>query len=372
MAGVADKNALKAGLFIVGSVVLALIVFFSVTGLGFLDGQEWTVRFGLSEDVSGIASGSEVRIGGLKRGQVEGIDLSDDGKYVEVKVRLPDDLKLKEGAKVTVQSTVTGVAWLNFSDLGDGDELSPKNPIDGSAGSLSSLLASFNDIAPQATDLVRHVRETTLPKVDGAFDKVNSAVGTVDDLVTENRTDLRKTIQQLTDASDRVPALLDSLTTAAKQVDSAVADVRTTLDGTGKRLNVILDEAQTVAVNAKDTSQSVRDIIVGNRGKIEQIIARARDAAGTLNLASSEIRRSPWRLLYKPDGKQRESLDLYDTARRFAEGANALQDAAVSLQDAAGDPSSQPAEVQALLNELQSKFAEFDKVQRELYQRLQN
>ena len=372
MAGVADKNALKAGLFIVGSVVLALVVFFSVTGLGFLDGQKWTVRFGLSEDVSGIASGSEVRVGGLKRGQVESIDLSDDLKYVEVRVRLPDDLKLKKGAKVTVQSTVTGVAWLNFSDLGDGDELSPKNPLDGSAGSLSSLLASVNEIAPQATELVRHVRETTLPKVDSTFDKIDTAVGSVDDVMTENRADLRKTIQQLTDASDRVPKLLDDLSTAANRVDTAVADIRKTLDGTGKRLNTVLDEAQTVAANAKDTSEAVRDIIVGNRGKIEQIIARARDAAGTLNLAASEIRRSPWRLLYKPDGKQRESLDLYDTARRFAEGANALQDAAVSLQDAAADPNAQTAEVQALINDLQSRFADFDKVQGELYKRLQN
>ena len=372
MAGVADKNALKAGLFIIASVVLALVVFFSVTGLGFLDGQKWTVRFGLGEDVSGIADGSEVRVGGLKRGQVKSVDLSDDGKYVEVRVRLPDDLKLKTGAKVTVQSTVTGVAWLNFSDLGDGDELSPKNPIDGSAGSLSSLLASVNEIAPQATDLVRHVREQTLPKVDSAFDKVGSAVGNVDDVVAENRANLRKTLDQLSAASDRVPELLDGLSTAAKQVDDAVADVRTTLDGTGKRLNTVLDEAQAVAVNAKETSQSVRDIVVGNRGKIEQIIARGREAAGTLNLAASEIRRSPWRLLYKPDGKQRESLDLYDTARRFAEGANALQDAAVSLQDATNDPDSQAAEVQALINDLQNKFADFDKVQAELYKRLQN
>ena len=132
----------------------------------------------------------------------------------------------------------------------------------------------------------------------------------------------------------------------------------------------ISEDLKEVGGDTKATVKDVRAIISGNRGKMELIINRMRDTSSTLSLAASEIRRSPWRLLYKPDGQQRESLDLYDTARRFAEGASALQDAAVALEDASRDPTASPEQVHAVLQELQRKFEEFDKIERQLYQRL--
>ena len=371
MAGVADKNALKAGIFITASIVLALIIFFFVTGTGFLTGKTWTVRFDLVEDVSGIEPGAEVRVGGLKRGQVDGVGLSDDAKYVDVKITLPDDLAVKQGVKVAVQSTVTGIATLNFSALGDGDPLDPKMPIDGDGGSIGTLVDGINQIVPTATGMIRHLQEQTLPKADGVLDKTSGAIDNVNAAVGENRPDLRKTMASLAEASGRAPKLLDDLNAAVSRVDTAVVEIRQSLEGTGTRLDNLLKDATTVAGDLRQSSDTVRGILVGNRGKIEQIIARARDASSTLNLAASEIRRSPWRLLYKPDGKQRESLDLYDAARRFAEGANSLQDAAVALQDVTGDKSADPQQVTALLKDLQDKFDQFDQVQAELFRRLQ-
>ena len=371
MAGVADKNALKAGIFIAASVLLALIIFFFVTGTGWLEGKSWIVRFDIAEDVSGISPGAEVRVGGLKRGQVAGVSLTDDAKFVDVKITLPDDLTLRQGTAVAVQSTVTGIATLNFSSLGGGEPLSNDSPIDGDGGTITNLVNGISSVVPTATEMIRHIREQTLPKADDVLDKTAGTVDNINAAVGENRPDLRQTMASLAQASDRAPKLIDDLNAAVTRVDTAVTDIRASLEGTGTRLDKVLNDATAVAGDLRQSSDTVRGILVGNRGKIEQIIARARDASSTLNLAASEIRRSPWRLLYKPDGKQRESLDLYDAARRFAEGANSLQDAAVALQDASNDKGADPQEVQKILNELQQKFNEFDQVQAELFRRLQ-
>jgi phospholipid/cholesterol/gamma-HCH transport system substrate-binding protein len=398
MAGVADKNALKAGIFIVTAAALALTVFFLVGRLGFSRDQTWTIRFDVADDVSGVGPGADVRIGGVAVGEVTSVGISDDFRHVDVKVTLPNEVVLRSEPRVVIQATVTGVAWLNFDSLGDGEPIPPGGVIVGDAGTISNLVAAANRLAPAVTGLVDDVRDTTLPKVNEvlgktsntidnvdstvsrfgeAADRTANAAQTVEELLERNRENLDATLASLRQASERAPRLIDDANILVNNWSTAADSVRETLDGTGERLDALLADAQVIAGDLKETSKEtsatvkdVHSIISGNRGKIETIITRMRDTSSTLNLASSEIRRSPWRLLYRPDGTQRESLDLYDSARRFAEGAASLQDAAIALGDAANDPAADPAKVDQLLVELQQKFQEFDRVERALYERL--
>ncbi len=398
MAGVADKNALKAGVFIVVAVAMGLVVFFLVGGFGWGRQNSWTIRFDIADDVSGVGPGAEVRIGGVPVGQVNSVRVTDDFSHVDVRVTLPDNVELREDPRVVIQATVTGVAWLNFDSLGTGEPLDPGSIIAGNAGTIANLVAAANRLAPAITGLVDDVRGETLPRVNTVLDKGSrtidsvegtvtrfgdaadrtaSAAKTVDELLARNRENLDATLANLRDASDRTPRLMDDATALVNNWSSTADSLRETLDGTGAQLDQLLSDAQEIAGDLKDTSRDtqatvreVRSIIGGNRGKIETIINRMRDTSSTLSLASAEIRRSPWRLLYRPDGSQRESLDLYDAARRFAEGAASLQDAAVALGDAANDPSADPDKVRQMLLELQQKFEAFDRIERQLYQRL--
>ena len=43
-----------------------------------------------------------------------------------------------------------------------------------------------------------------------------------------------------------------------------------------------------------------REVVSGNRSKLDQMIASLKTTGDNLKAASSEIRRSPWRLPYKP------------------------------------------------------------------------
>ena len=391
MAGVADKNAFKAGLFILISLGLGLAVFFAVQGFGWRPAHGWTVRFNLSDDVSGVGPGAEVRLGGVKAGTVEAVTLSDDLTHVDVRIELPGHVRLRQNPRVAIQATVTGVAWLNFDSLGEGEPLPPGSVIAGEAGTFSNLVAAANRLAPAVTGLVDDVRHTTVPKVNdvltktgGTLDKVdqvadraNSAAGTVDEMLKANRQALEQTLANLREATDKAPQLVADAQKLVGRWTDVADNVRETLDGTGQRLDELLDTAQAFAGDMKEagsdtaaTMKDVRALIGGNRGKIELIVNRLRDTSAQLSLASAEIRRSPWRLLYRPDGEQRESLDLYDAARRFAEGANALQDASVALSDAANDPTADPERVRQLLDDLQRKFEEFGRIEQALYERL--
>ncbi len=398
MAGVADKNALKAGIFIIIALAMGLTVFFLVAGSGLGRGQSWTVRFDVDDDVGGVGPGADVRVGGVTVGKVQRVRLSDDLGSVDVDIALPGDIRLRQGANVVIQTTVTGTAWLNFDTLGQGEPLARGSIIQGEAGTFSNLVAAVNRLTPAVTSLVDDVRGETVPRVNevlgktsrtmdsvegtvqrfgDAADRTASAAATVDELVQKNRENLDRTLANLREVSDQAPELVENANLLVNKWADAADSVRTTLEGTGEKLNAVLEDAEVIAEDMKgigqDTQSTIREVhglIAGNRGKIEQIINRMRDTSATLSLAAAEIRRSPWRLLYRPDGSQRESLDLYDAARRFAEGANALQDAAVALSDAANDQTANPEQVEALLLDLQRRFQEFERMERLLYERL--
>ena len=64
-------------------------------------------------------------------------------------------------------------------------------------------------------------------------------------------------------------------------------------------------------------------------------------------------------------------MDLYDAARQFAEGAGALQDAAIALEDATNDPTADSQAVRELIEALQARFEAFTRIEQEFYQKLQ-
>src|SRR4051794_31910614 len=111
-----ERNAFKAGLFIVVSIVLIIAVIVAIKGLGrFIEpNQIRSATFTLADDVSGLRIGDDVRVGGLKVGIVRSLSIvSGDEKqppHIELTFNIPQRLVLREGARVGVQNTITGAA----------------------------------------------------------------------------------------------------------------------------------------------------------------------------------------------------------------------------------------------------------------------
>ncbi|HSU65456.1 MAG TPA: hypothetical protein VLJ39_01165, partial [Tepidisphaeraceae bacterium] len=76
---------------------------------------------------------------------------------------------------------------------------------------------------------------------------------------------------------------------------------------------------------------------------------------------------SPWRLLYKPTPEEAGNINIYDSARSFAEGAGSLSDAATALRDAMHDPKADRARIQKLVDELDLSFNHFQQVENKLW-----
>ena len=96
-------------------------------------------------------------------------------------------------------------------------------------------------------------------------------------------------------------------------------------------------------------------------------MANAHLTSEQLKLASIEIRRSPWRLLYTPKQKELETDNLYDAARSFAMAAGALDSAVHGLKALSQDEAREPEDVQRMLDYLEKLVARFEEAETDFW-----
>jgi len=93
-----------------------------------------------------------------------------------------------------------------------------------------------------------------------------------------------------------------------------------------------------------------------------------------LKLASIEIRRSPWRLLYTPTEKELETDNLYDAARSFALAAGDISTTADALhaivQRYEGDVDPNDPNLKVMLDNLHATFEKMSAAEKKFFDAL--
>jgi len=125
---------------IVGAAVLLVALFFSYfaytdSNLKKIDGYDLTARF---NNVDGIGNGSEVRIGGIKVGQVLKMDIDPKTFEAILTLQLRDDVKIPEDSTAAVVSSgLLGGKYISIEPGGAEDDLT-------AGGEISFTQSSVN------------------------------------------------------------------------------------------------------------------------------------------------------------------------------------------------------------------------------------
>ena len=364
-----DRNAFKAGLFILTAIALGVTIFVMIRGAGafFRPTRTLTAAFMLDENLGGLKVGDTVRVGGYDQGRVTAITFMEGEKqHFQVRFTLPDHYDLRQDALVQVEQGLTGTSNLNISGFGSGMAWKDGDILDGRPSSLSEFYA----IAPEARGLVTEVRskvgpgyanyEKTVGNADKAIVTFDQAMASVRDVLGDTGTDVRGTLANLNATTgtlkDRLPKTIDRIDTFLDTTTRTVDSARGTLE-----------DIRVAASNTKDVTAEARSLLTRNRSRLDKIIESLRDTSTNLESASAEIRRSPWRLLYTPKPDEVANLTLYNSARQFAGAATALNDAAAAVRDAAKDPTTTKEQLDALLAGLNASFEHYQEVEKVLW-----
>lgn len=405
-----DRNAVKSGVFIIFTVVAVIAVIVAIKGSeGFTERKEVrAVSFSLTDDVGGLQVGDDVRVGGYKVGTIDKVSVvgAEDGAKdgggvprIRVEFTFPTKYALRRDALLRIQTTVTGQSCLNFESLGRGEKLPANEEIAGRAGTFTEMLALIGKVSDPVQSILNNVDKKTIPAVNETVTKfghtadsfkatgdhatalIDDAKGQVDpamkkyhaladagvealakvrDFFGDTTPDFRATLKHVAsitkDLSEKMPSMVQKVDGILTKVDSSIDSAR-----------VALEDVKAVAANTKDITASAKGVVAGNKGKFDGMIASLKTASDNLKNATAEIRRSPWRLLYKPAPNEMANLNLYDAAREFAEGANELNDASLALRDAVNNKDADKAQVEKLMGRVQKSFEKFQEVEQKLW-----
>src|SRR5882762_11351204 len=217
------RNALRAGIFIILSIVLAIAVIIGIKGLDrLLDPVDKRyARFTLQDDLGGLRVGDDVRIGGYKVGQVREIEVVPptdprlskspttapiDQPMILVTFGVPKKYEIKDGARVGIQGTVTGQSWLNFDSLGAGSTLGPEVALVGRPSGISALMASLSDISPRINNIIAQVDQKTLPTVNDTVASYKTTADTGTKLLNEVREYMKPAVDKFHAVADSTKA----------------------------------------------------------------------------------------------------------------------------------------------------------------------
>ncbi|MCH7603835.1 MAG: hypothetical protein IIB54_13820 [Planctomycetes bacterium] len=369
-----SRNNVRVGIFVSISIILAMSVIIMLTDiLSTLNKsvETYTVQFNVSSGVSNLKSGADVRIGGLSMGKVKGVRPQMDGEPFEiilVDIELDSKVTLYDNAIILLSSPLLGAeSWLDCPSVGNPESGNPVGPggtvsaMD-SVGMLTTLLGPGNastaetivddlkatmqsarsfaanmdtrsvpilenldTMTGDARAVVDEVRNENWPSwsesVDRIFVWAESATTNFDDTIEEGRllmTDMRSVVEE---NREGVSAIVSNSESFSNRLNTEIADKASALLDRGRDG---LDEAVAALTRIRDDHETW-SVDIG------ESLGNASLASQQLKLAMIEIRRSPWKILYKPTDKELEHELLYEATRSFAVAAADMKAASISV-----------------------------------------
>jgi ABC-type transporter Mla subunit MlaD len=423
-----SENNVKAGLFVLVSVLVGVVVVFVLGDLwGSISGptmKSYRVSYTVADGVGFLSAGSTVRVGGLTLGKVSSVNLvadQDPQRTIEIDFEIPSDLELYSNAVATIQSglisatsfvSITSLGWdaahRSTGDVGsDGTLLSSSDLLIGtsSGGMLGSLLGS--EAGKKLSGTISNIEDISSRLRANGY-ALEWILGTEEAKSIANGT---TTLGEVFDRMGTDGYVIEWI--LGQEPGQGVKTLLTRVNsdwigsdgksGWSDEISTVLDQGE----NIVDIVKNVREVVVDNRKQFEAIINDVTDAArdaksvmdelqanaplwsadiggslANLSLSSQQVlllmqeaRNAPWRLLYQPSEHEVTNELLYEASRNFVFGAADLKSAAASMDrlvNARGDELSTDArDFKLVRDNLNAAVSRYERAQTQLSKVLQ-
>ena len=405
----AQRNNVFAGLLVIFSLLATVtIVVILGGGLDAFGKRDYTVRFPLEVGAEGVEVGSRVTVGGVSVGMVKGRRFAMNGDAIEgidVTIAIDRKISLREGTVAYLQMPILGgTGSINFSRLGDGPPLQDSDLIAGriappgiltstgfgeeQADALRQIIATArettervneitrrfgDDVMPDVQTIVGSTRErypTWLDRIDSITDNVDQTAAKgpaiaseLEQRVVEFREFVQEVRPVIEENRERIRYALDNFGEASANSREITLQARAFMDRLNGEMSdraiAILDQGQTGLEEARSALATADSILLEQRPNIRASLANFRVSSDQLRDTLIEVRRSPWRLLYRPDTRELEYELLYDAARAYAGAVTNLRSAAESLESVSASAAPEREQVSALVSEVERAFERY-------------
>lgn len=306
---------LKAGIFVIITILLAIVFIISQATTGKYRGYEIGIMF---DYVGGLENGSPVRVSGVRAGEVKQIDIIYEAQpKVLARVKIRPDIKISRGSRITIQTLgLIGEKYIEIIPSPEKKYIQPGEIVEGENPlTVEKLIEAGQNMIIGLNRVLSDIDTITGDKqftenVKSVFVVAASTIGKVEKL-TENLTDTTEKINNLvSDNAARIEEMINN--TSEFMVSSKTA----------------MDEIKKFASAGTEAATSFEDI---------------KKAANSFEKVSSDIQEFLWKI--QNEGafarlmKEEEIIDqlkyelqlLSDATVRFREASEKISDATIEI-----------------------------------------
>lgn len=283
-----ERNPVPIG--IAGLVVIAvlLVLAFNAANLPVIGGGA-TYSAAFSE-AGGIKDGDDVRIAGVKVGEVTGIDL--EGQHVRVDFRITEDAGFGPLTSASVRmKTILGQKYLALAPAGSGQlEAGSQIPLDRTTSSYD-VIDAFADLA------------TTTERID-----TEQLAKSLDVIATE----FKETPESVRDSLEGLSRLSRTVASRDEQLSSLLAranSVTGLVASRGDQLERLLKDADLLMVELAKRRDDIRTLFTNTSALSQQLTGLVRDNRAQLTPALTELD-ATLDLLRKHDADLQRTMQL--------------------------------------------------------------
>lgn len=249
------RSPMVAGALGIMLVLLATVSVFSLDRLPILGaGSTYTAYF---SEAAGLKPGNEVRIAGVKVGQVDSVEL--DGDRVDVSFRV-QDAWVGNNSSASIQiKTLLGQKYLAVEPRGD-EVLGPKDPIPlERTTSPYDVIDAFSDAA------------TTIEGID--TDQLASSFETLSQTFSETPADIRASL----DGVSRLSQTIASRDTELQRLFEATGATSKVLADRNEEFNRLISDAGPLLDELNNRQESISQLLTGTQRLSQQLTGLVRD-----------------------------------------------------------------------------------------------
>ncbi len=304
-----DRNEITAGIFVLVCIFLLLGLIFKAGNFkeSFQPKKEITVKF---TNARGIKLNSAVYYAGVKSGAVSKIAV-DEQDNVYITLRMEKGVSIKKDSNIKIGANVMGDSYIDITP-GKGEIVQSGETIQGSDAS----------IAQQIEEVVSSIKELV------SSDKITSSLDNLDKTL-KNIADVSGTIAN---DKDKIETIISNVNTSMENIKGISQSLNRDIDGITGKMNTVLaniaemtdteqiQKIDEITENVVDITNNVENILAENKKSIKDITTNIESITDNLYILSADLKRHPWKMVWK---SKEEDVEKY-----------ALQDAIVRLKEA--------------------------------------
>ena len=266
-----DRDPLRLGIGGILVVVLLLALAFNASSLPLIGGGDrYSAAF---TEAGGIKDGDDVRVAGVKIGDVTGVEL--DGSHVRVDFRVTDDrvgFGTQTGASIRIK-TLLGEKYLSLEPRGTG-QLE-----EGTEIPLTRTVSSY-DVVTAFSDLT-----TTTERID-----TQQLADSLDVLATEFK-DTPENVRAALDGLGRLSATVASRDEKLRELLRAANSVTGTVAEQNAVVDKLIDDADLLLVELEKRREAIHTLFQNTSALSQQVTGLVRDNRAELKPALEELKK---------------------------------------------------------------------------------